>query len=229
MAQCKFCHKKGIFLSTDEEGLCKNCQPIVYNDLRQRADILENSIDIIEKSKNIDTIISRIDVGLEHLEHLREYQRLGIRTIQPKPSESIEAWKERKREKIKEVLENEFIQARDKSRNAKTISGRVNPFNKVLEKITKYQMQLDDISELEKLEQDVIHEKAKVNVAHYIEQGDKAEFKSQKKKALDQYLEALYSLRHDPIPDDKQRNAIQYCERKIVELGGEVPGKKTLK
>ncbi len=48
-------------------------------------------------------------------------------------------------------------------------------------------------------------------------------FKGQKKRACEAYLDALYLLRKDSIPDDQQRTQILEIESKIKELGGEVP------
>ncbi len=52
----------------------------------------------------------------------------------------------------------------------------------------------------------------------YLEAARKAEFKGQKKKALDQYLEALYFLRSDEIDDSLQAEKISELEAKISEL-----------
>ena len=56
-----------------------------------------------------------------------------------------------------------------------------------------------------------------------IERAEKLAFKAQKKRACDAYLDALYLLRKDSIPDDQQRTQIIEIESKIKELGGEVP------
>ena len=56
-----------------------------------------------------------------------------------------------------------------------------------------------------------------------IERAEKLAFKGQKKRACDAYLDALYLLRKDSIPDDQQRTQIIEIESKIKELGGEVP------
>lgn len=52
----------------------------------------------------------------------------------------------------------------------------------------------------------------------FLEEARKAEFKGNKKKALDQYKEALYFLRNDEIDDSLQAGKIKEIEKKISEL-----------
>ena len=51
-----------------------------------------------------------------------------------------------------------------------------------------------------------------------IEDAKKAEFKNQRKKALDKYYEALYFLKNDEIDDSLQQDHISMIESKIKEL-----------
>lgn len=47
---------------------------------------------------------------------------------------------------------------------------------------------------------------------------DKAEFKEEWKKALNAYLDVLYFLKRDDIPDEEQAEQIAYIEGKIAEM-----------
>jgi len=210
-------------MSVNEDGLCKKCQPVFYSDLAQHVRILEECIEIIENSKKIDTILSRIDVGLKCLAHLQQYEALRIPTIQPPPSEAMENWKERRIEKVLEVLNKQLIEARSKSENAKTVAGKTNPFNKVLEQVTKHQIELEDIGELQKFEHEVRKELANTFARAHIHEAEKAKFKGQQKKAIDRYLDALFSIRSDDVKDAEQSDLIQKIESEIHGLGGSVP------
>ena len=52
----------------------------------------------------------------------------------------------------------------------------------------------------------------------FVSAAEKAEFKGNAKKALDQYQEALYFLKTDNVDDAKQAELIAKLEAKIVEL-----------
>ena len=54
----------------------------------------------------------------------------------------------------------------------------------------------------------------------YLDEAKKAEFKGQRKKALDRYYDALYFLKHDEIEDALQQEHLSAIEAKINELGG---------
>ncbi len=57
-----------------------------------------------------------------------------------------------------------------------------------------------------------------IQLSSYLNDAKKAEFKGDKKKALDKYYEALYFLQHDEIDDALQTNEIEDIEAKIKEL-----------
>lgn len=62
-----------------------------------------------------------------------------------------------------------------------------------------------------------------MRLAVELEKAEKAEFKGQNKKALDAYLEALFVLRKDKIPDTEQAHEVDMIEGKIANLGGDIP------
>ena len=59
----------------------------------------------------------------------------------------------------------------------------------------------------------------KTKLDKFLEAAKKAEFKGNKKKAIDQYQEALYFIRNDDVPDDQQGQYIEKIESKLKELG----------
>ncbi|MBE9535709.1 MAG: hypothetical protein IMF07_00875 [Proteobacteria bacterium] len=89
MAQCLHCQKKGLFLSIDKNGLCKSCLPIVMFTIKQILRVLEESINFAENGKTYKTRLSRCNDVLEKAQELRNFEDLGIPTIEPKPSELI--------------------------------------------------------------------------------------------------------------------------------------------
>jgi|GEM_PF-1710381 hypothetical protein len=86
MGQCKYCGKKGFFVSIDKDGLCRNCAPILLMQVQQSIRVIKESEDIINRSKNVDIRISRCDTILIHLKRLIELEQKGISTINISPS-----------------------------------------------------------------------------------------------------------------------------------------------
>ena len=89
MAQCKMCGKKGFLLSVSVNGLCKSCDPIVVMDIQQRGRIINDCMNLIDKSKNIDTRLSRCELLIKHAKALLEYEHKEIPTLNPSPSQLL--------------------------------------------------------------------------------------------------------------------------------------------
>ena len=68
MAQCKFCGNKGFLLGVDKNGLCKRCAPAVIEQIAQSYRVINESNEIINKSKQTATRLSRCDTILGILE-----------------------------------------------------------------------------------------------------------------------------------------------------------------
>ena len=82
----------------------------------------------------------------------------------------------------------------------------------------KRKQELRDQAKLDQLEARVRRFSHETQLNAYLEAARKAEFKGQKKKALEQYKEALYFLKTDEIDDLSQAEEISKIEAKISEL-----------
>lgn len=218
MPQCKRCGKKGFFLSLHPNGLCEECNTFVVSDVYERVRCIRDSMKVMDKSKNISTRLSRCDVILEHAQALLEYEQLGIPTIDPSPSSLISELVEERDEIIIESVttkaENALSRA-DLSTSPKTSRSAA---NKALLEMRDGRRLLKDPSLLDSLEERIKNIVHKIHLESYLETARKAEFKGQKKRAIDQYQEALYFLRTDNIDDSLQGEKIREIEHKIEEL-----------
>ena len=222
MAKCKWCDRSGWFLRLNSVGLCNNCSPLVNFDVQQRLRILNDSINIVNESKNLDTRLSRLDLLLEHANSLYRYEQRGIPIVEPLPSAILEQFRGRKDQIILETLRTITEEAEKKSATVITASSKVSSLTKALLKIREYKDKMDNkksLIALEKKVTDMIH---KIQLQGYLDQAEKAEFKGQNKKALDQYYEALYFLKHDDVDDSLQQDMISHIKDKIIELGGTI-------
>jgi len=214
--QCKLCEKWTLLITTN--GLCYACDSIVVMDVKQRARIMTDCEELITNSKKMDTRLSRCDLLLEHAQALLKYEKKGIPTIDPDPSQYLKKYTAKRVQIILEGLTEVVEKALSKAKIASTVNTSITHANKALFEIQEKRQKLTDSSKLNQLESQVrkfIHE-TRLNA--YLEAARKAEFKGQKKKALDQYQEALYFLRNDKIDDSVQAEEIKEIEAKISDL-----------
>jgi len=221
MGQCVWCERKGFFLSVDFNKLCRNCQSIIYFDFKQRFRIIEDSKNLIEKSKNFKTRIHRIDTLLEHAQALKKYEEKNISTLEPPPSELEKYYKDLKNELIYENIIDEIDKIMNKATLALTAKTKMTEANKAILKIVEGRNELQDkdkIDSLNKKEKEIknfIHE---TQLNEFLEEAKKADFKGQKSKALDKYQEALYFLQTDEVDDSLQKEKIDEIKSKISKL-----------
>ena len=164
------------------------------------------------------TRLSRCDLLVEHAKALLEYERKGIPTVSPYPSQLLTEYTAMRDQIVLEGVTAEVEKALAKAEIASTPSTSINEANKALFKIREGKQELRDQAKLNQLEVRVRHFSHEMQLNAHLEAARKAEFKGQKKKALDQYQEALYFLRNDEIDDSLQAGKIGEIEAKISEL-----------
>jgi len=222
MGQCKWCSRTGWFLSLTSEGLCSSCKPIVHMDVVQRIRIINDSMKIINNSKNLDTRLSRLELLIDHANALLRYEQKGIFVADQSPSSILSKYLGMKDQIIIESLKNDADLAIAKSKSAATLSAKINVLQKVLIKIKEYEYKTTKSNALYSLGKLISNQMHRYQLENYLDAANKAEFKSQKNKALDQYYEALYLLKHDDVDDTLQHEQINAIEKKIIELGGSI-------
>ena len=136
MAQCKYCSKKGLFLSVTKNGLCKYCEVKLQSTLQNNMRRIGDSERIIETSKNPKTISERLVFLIELLSEFRAFEERGIQVF----NHSIDALIEDKacagNEVLLKILEAKFLVTLEKIKTIKTEKAKINLFEKfVLEAI----------------------------------------------------------------------------------------------
>lgn len=155
MAQCKWCNISGWFIFLDSAGLCNQCSKIVKLEVQQRMRIVNESVKIVDNSKNLETRLSRLNLIYEQLNELYKFEQHGIDIIKPSPSNILEQLRGKKDQIILEVMSLKAEEAQKRSALAKTLYLKSTPLLKVLENITEYKEKLDDPNILSALEQRV--------------------------------------------------------------------------
>lgn len=187
----------------------------LQREFTRRAQIVEESRVIIDKSRNEKTKLSRIDVIIDNLEEMHR-----LKPEDTSVSEAIAGARDWKTALRLEALNSSTNKLLKKAETAKTASTQ--------QKYIKEAMQLLDAAREEGLASGQVERAlAKLNEAYHkasvdehLEKAKRAEFKGQRKRARDHYLDALYNLAHDNIADSKQKEQIKWLRSKITELEG---------
>ncbi|MBM4274864.1 MAG: hypothetical protein FJ134_10470 [Deltaproteobacteria bacterium] len=220
MATCKWCNKSGWFLSLTANGLCKNCDPIVVLNVSQATRIINESVTLIEKSNNLDTQLSRCNVIIIKSEELLPYEQRHINTINPKPSELISQYIKKKDDLILKSIDQDLdkiVRQIPFSDNHKPL---INNLNKLLAKIDKYKPELYNKTYTDQHYRLTLKTIAELRFNYHLKEAERAKFKSQLKKALDHYYEALYLINTDETVSSIFSEKINDIERNINLLGG---------
>jgi hypothetical protein len=228
MATCRYCQRGGFFRAVDKSGLCADCQRPVMIAIKSQWRVFQSSLAIATTAKSLSTRLSRWELVLDKAEALLEFERRGIPTTDPPPSRLIESARGDMVEAITEGLQEEISEAESKSRVATTATSRLSPMGRVIAEIERIRRRYDDLpgldEELVEIEAEARRRYREIQVDALTEAARKAEFMGQKRKAIDGYREALYSLRHDDVPDEEQAREIGELESAIDRLVGPVPG-----
>jgi len=164
------------------------------------------------------TRLSRCDLLIEHAQALLEHEHKGIPTVSPSASQLLSEYTAMRDQIVLEGVTAEVEKALAKAEISATPRTSINEANKALLKIQEGKQELRDKAKLDQLEARVQRFSHETQLNAYLEAARKAEFKGQKKKALDQYQEALYFLRSDEIDDSLQVEKIGEIEAKISDL-----------
>jgi hypothetical protein len=220
MAECKACGKRGLFLPLNRDSLCGECAVHVPRDIARRAQIAKESMALVEKTANLDTMISRLDLAREQMNVLLTYEQRGIPTTTPPPSRLLAELGRSRGQIIRNGIEAMVAAALAKSGVVSTQRTAVSIAEKALVQLREFGGKTDDPGAMNALEARLagfIHDR---QLEGHLDAARKAEFKGLPKKAIDAYQEALYLLRADRIDDGVQAQQISEIEEKLKRLGG---------
>lgn len=218
MATCKNCKRSGLFFSVNKYGVCNTCYSAIIFETQSRFRVIDGSMKIVSDSKKTDTRLSRCDLIIVHAKELMKFEKMGIPTTQPQPSIIVRTYEDNKLKLIKEDVTESTRLALEKARLATTATSKVSHLSKVVLKVVDYRRIYPNESDLMTAEAKLRKVIQEIQLSSYLNDAKKAEFKGDKKKALDKYYEALYFLQHDEIDDALQTNEIEDIEAKIKEL-----------
>lgn len=221
MPRCNQCEKKGFFLSLDERGLCGECSPLVAMDIQQRVRIMDDSKRLASEGKTFTTRFSRFQLLIEQLEHLLEYEKRNISTLTPSPSKLLDDLRGYEHKIISEETAKVSEKAKKQAQVAINTTAKFNLLAKASLKV----QEIYSAAEQKKGEQQAVNELQelmhRVKLDGYLESAEKARFKGNIKKAIDQYKEALFYAMSIDLPDNQTKIYVDDVRKNISELEGE--------
>ena len=123
MAGCKWCGKEGLFVRIDSNGLCKKCEHHAPLRIIPSAKQMKHFIAAADVVKTTTSKVTNYDTAIYYAGLLLPYEKKGIPTCEPSPSNIIEQCNAFKDEVIVEELEQIFTKASDRARAAKSHKG----------------------------------------------------------------------------------------------------------
>ena len=133
------------------DGLCKVCSVNVGQDIARCVQIVRESMEIVEKTKNPDTMVSRLELAMKNTEALLEYEKKGIRVTNPLPS-VLRAGLEKDLGRILRKMAEEQAQAAlAKAALARSPKGAISAVAKALDRIQEMGGKLGDPPELDEI------------------------------------------------------------------------------
>jgi len=221
MAECRACGKRGLFLSLNPDSLCGECAGHVPRDIARRAQIAKESMALVEKTTNLDTMLSRLDLATEQMSVLLGYEQRGIPTTTPPPSRLLRELETSRGQIIRNGIEVMVKAALAKAGVVSTQRTAISIAEKALVQLREFRGKTDDPGAMSALEGRLAGFIYDRQLEGHLDTARKAEFKGLPKKAIDAYQEALYLLRTDRIDDGMQAQQISEIEEKLKKLGGQ--------
>lgn len=155
MATCKNCGKSGIFLSLNSQGLCNECESFIVPIIKNNVRIINESIELINKSNNYKTKLSRCDLILEISRRLLEYEKKNIPIIDPLPSKFISVYTKKRDDIILESLKADTDNVESKFETISLPIERIKEIDKLLIKIQDYKKEIKDTANIDKIEKEL--------------------------------------------------------------------------
>ena len=154
IAKCKICGNTYIpktVVNVNGIVICKKCyrsMSIFMNKKMKKIILIENEI---ENPLNLKSSLNNFKKIIEIAKELKKYEDMGLSITTPSPSELIKKWEGKEGEVILDGIKIEVFDASEKSKKAKTLNGKISPFNKILECIEEYQSKIKDKEKLDAL------------------------------------------------------------------------------
>ena len=218
MAQCPNCKQKGFLLFLTENGVCLQCKVSIANEITNKFKVIIDTFEELQQSKEIKKIISGTEVILKLAGDLSNYDSYNI--VETNFSELAKKAQEEKEVFIINYFQTKLQLTRAKVDDSDNVKENVKHYKSLIIEAINNLIHLDlRRSELEEIISQVKKEQKNFEINSYMDLGKKFELKSDTKKALDAYYEALFIIRK---LDENRNEEKMNLEIRIKKLGGKI-------
>lgn len=221
MRKCTWCGKSGWFLSVSQDGFCQSCKSTVKNNIIQATQVLNQSLSLMKRAKELDFRLSKAEQAIEKLRELLPYYEKKLLRLNPSPQEWVAHIHSEMRKMVTAHVLALFETAIREAQQTLNASQRAQVFDKVSEAINMYEGHLSKANARQWRERVATEKELLINHIETI-----SNKKGGKDRALGQYLETLAMLRAEYRGEPDQAREIKRVEQLIIKMGGEVPENK---
>lgn len=219
-APCAYCNKE----PADEDGICTKCKKEITIKTEGILSLINEGFDYIENPSGFKAAMNYYEGIKRNINELMpieaDLQEKGINYIDPPMYELLLKLEKRKDELVEQEANSLMYAAINKAESLKTATAKINAMSKAVVKLKE----LKEIKDNSLIQSNINHLNElslKLELSNLLEAAHKFEFKGNKTKAVDRYLDVLYFLRSKWANNTSE---IETVEAKIRELGGKVPG-----
>ncbi len=220
MGRCLLCGNRKLFVALNRDRLCRVCSVIVAGDRQQLLLALKDPGHLLHTPKKFETRLSQCDIIIAHARALLEYEKRGIRTMTPLPSEIIEKYQEVRKRIVSDGVREEVGILLEKASQAPTPQASVALADEALLKICEARKKVGQDQQLDDLERQASQFIQRTQLDICLDAARIAESRGEKKKALDHYLKALDFLRGAEGDDSLFQKSAAAIKNKIAQLRG---------
>lgn len=218
MALCKWCKRGGLLGGLSDRGLCKNCEPVVGVDVAKRVAVIEDSMKLMQESRKWDFELSRCEMILENAEAMLGYEKRGIHTLTPVPSELLRHYGPKRDQLVLKVFECRVEEILGRLEASITVEEKVRQLSELLDKIRENKPKSQNPMHLSILERRVHRLIHQTQLSSYCDEAIVAESEGDSEEALRLYREALAFLKLRDVDEPYRQGSIWAIEEKIEEL-----------
>jgi len=223
MAKCKYCGRGGLFFAVDRNGVCRDCAEIVYPQIKHHAKRVEGYLATMQKAKQPKTIVSKRDDILQALDFLKdEYESKGIPVFDSGVSQMQRNINMIADELLIELLAEEAKKTDTRAAVSDTPKQKAAHYKRFLSKLVDFESLMSDPSQVASIKYDVILKIREHVIQDLITKAQKYEFKGNLKKAKETYMDALFELKNDDIPDELQAHLINEVQSNLDRLEAKI-------
>lgn len=219
---CAGCGGQYLRRKITDQPLCEKCAGPVLGEIQQILRQISESQDLINNGKTVATRMGRIDFIIDICDQIAPYFDAGVKLDGFDPHEVIRTAEYARPTILREEAEKIASEAVDKSALATTSRTSANALARGREKLRQLSREYDCEGIIKDLDAQMARASASVEAKGHVESAEKAEMKGNKKKALDCYIDALYHLQNDDVPDEEQTDMISELENRIQRLRSEL-------